>query len=404
MKIVLFVYRYWPDVGGVEKYIHRLAKALVENHHDVRIVVPAHRPGLPSHERHDGIEVYRFPGYRSPLRAWWHLLRLRGLFRWADVIHVSNTHVLEYFYRMVAWWLPHKRLFLTRHGMSYTFPVPEQEKARARRSRELVDGVIHDGCFIGRWLEVVPDAVPDQGLYPEAQDLPVAFEPPPKTATFVGRLDPDSGIEIYIDTIAVLRDRYNLPISLNVYGGGTLEADLRERVKRLELSVVFHGWQPDAQEHIADGCFAFVAGRMAMQEAMARRRLVVAAYVDPLKRDYVEGEPFSPYLVSGEDAETVAERVAHYATHEAERRALVERAYAHSRTLTWRRTAKEYERIWTQPPRPRAPMAFMSRLRLAWQLRREAYDPEQRPGASEPEGRLARLFHESFRRQSQVYR
>ncbi len=371
MKIALFVHRYWPDVGGVEKYVHRLARALQCMGHRVRVIAGAHRPGLASCEVHDGVEVYRFPAYRSPARAWLHLMRVRWVFRQADVIHVSNTHVLEYFYRMVAWTLPRQPVFLTRHGMSYTCPVPESEKARARRSLELVQGVIHDGCFIEPWLGVSPDAAPDQGLYPEADALPHEPEPPPTRATFVGRLDRDSGIAVYVDAIAELRDRHGLTVRLDVYGGGGLADELRARVERDDLPIVFHGWQEGAQARLTDGCFAFVAGRLAMQEAMARRRLVVAAYADPLKRDYVCGEPFSPYLVSGGDATTIAAKVAHYATSDAERRALVDAAYAHARTLNWRRTAEAYVKIWRDPPRPDVSLSWPQRARLAWKLAKE---------------------------------
>jgi len=387
MKILFFVYRFWPEVGGVEKYIHQLARALDGMGHAVRILTPAHRPDLPLHETRDGLEIHRFPGYRSPARAGLRLMRLHNLFRWADVIHVSNTHVLEYFYRMVAWTLPDRPVFLTRHGMSYIYPVPESEMARARRSLAWVDGVVHDGCFIEKHLGVAPTIVPDQGLWPEADDLPVIPEPPPDSAVFVGRLDADSGIQTYVDAIACLRDQHRQTITLQVYGGGSLEEHLRRKAERQRLPIVFHGWQPGAQERITDGCFAFVAGRMAMQEAMARRRMVVAAFVDPLKRDYVCGEPFSPHVVAGENARSIAVQVAYYAAHEEERRQHVEAAFAYARRLSWKNTAAAYLQLWSgtgAPQSPRHRLSRLDRIRLALQLRAEARDPDRRPGTHEP--------------------
>ena len=206
-------------------------------------------------------------------------------------------------------------------------------------------------------------------------------EPPPDSATFVGRLVPDSGIETYIDAIALLESRYNSPIHLHVYGGGPLEASLRERVDREGLSVTFHGWRADAQQRITQTCFAFIAGRMAMQEAMARKRLVVAAYASPLKRDYVRGEPFSPYLVSGGDAESIAEQVAYYAAHADERRRLIAEGHAHARTLSWKRTAAAYLDLWSRPL-SQAPalcrLGLVKRIRLAWHHRGEARAAENR--------------------------
>lgn len=382
MRITFVTQRYWPAVGGVEKYIHRLIQALQSMGHHVCVVTGAHDPQLPDRDVHEGVEIYRFPARRSPLRCWWRLLRYQPVFRDADVIHVSDTVMLEYFYRMAAWLLPHKPLFLTRHGMSYIHPVPALEKQRARRTLQLVDGVIHDGCFIEKWLGVPADCVPDQGLYPEADALTPVPEPPTNSAVFVGRLDADSGIRIYVEAVRALRAQHGLELSLDVYGDGLLRPELEAQAQHESLPIRFHGWQADAQERIVDGRFAFVAGRMAMQEAMARRRLVVAAYVDPLKRDYVCGEPFSPYLLAGGDPETIAALTARYARDHAARAALVERAYTHACTLSWRRTASEYLKLWQTAPRRKSRMSSLrERTSLAWTLRREARAPQVPVGA-----------------------
>ena len=43
--------------------------------------------------------------------------------------------------------------------------------------------MVLDGHFIEKWLGVRPDCVPDQGLWPEADDIPEVPEPPPDSAT-----------------------------------------------------------------------------------------------------------------------------------------------------------------------------------------------------------------------------
>ena len=53
MKIVFFVHRYWPRVGGVERYIHCLARALVGMGHDVTVVAGAHALDLPESEEQE---------------------------------------------------------------------------------------------------------------------------------------------------------------------------------------------------------------------------------------------------------------------------------------------------------------------------------------------------------------
>ncbi len=387
MKILFFVHHYWPSVGGVEKYIHELAKALLGLGHEVHVVAGAtaerdvgsgsRGPGEPGREVHDGVQIHRFPALRSPLRARLWLSRNVGLFRRADVIHVSNTHMLEYYFRMLGFLIDDRKVFLTRHGTSYVYPIPESEKRRAIRSLELVTGVVHDGAFIETWLGVRPDVCPNQGLSPPADDLRRVPEPPPTSAVFIGRLEPDSAIRMYLDAVRILTCKQGREFRLNVYGDGSLGAELRDQVLRENLPVHFFGRTHDAQRYIVDSCFAFIDGRMAIQEAMARRRLVLAGYATLLKRDYVGREPFSPYLVTVASGAELAEKVAYYIDHPEDRLALVARAFEHARGLTWRRTAQTYLNLWQEGlTRPERKASRWGLLRLARVLSRESRMPK----------------------------
>jgi glycosyltransferase involved in cell wall biosynthesis len=350
MKVLFFVHRFWPSVGGVEKYILELARSLTAMDHQVSVVAGSHVSDLPEHERVDGLSIHRIPTLRSPLRCRYWLWRQSDFFDAADVIQVSNTHMLEYLWKMFGQRLDRRKIFLTRHGMSCVFPVPESDKERARRSLDLVAGVVHDGEFIEKWLGVEPDICPNQGLSPEADELTPVPELAPDSAVYIGRVEADSGIRIYMDAVREVTRHHRRPFSLNVYGNGSLMPALREQVAREALPIRFHGMTPDAQDRIVDACFAFIDGRMAIQEAMARRRLVLAGYVDPLKRDYVCGEPFSPYLVAEGNGSALAERVIYYSDHPQERAALIDRAYQHARTLSWGRTAAAYLDLWHRRP------------------------------------------------------
>lgn len=399
MRTLFFLHHYWPSVGGVEKYIHELAKALLCLGHEVQVVAGAtaerdggsgaRGPGEAESEVHEGVHIHRFPALRSPLRARCWLYRNVGLFRRADVVHVSNTHMLEYYFRMLGFLVGDRKVFLTRHGTSYAYPIPESEKRRAIRSLKRAAGVVHDGVFIERWLGVRPDVCPDQGLSPPADDLKPVPEPPPTSAVFIGRLEPDSAIRIYLDAVRILTCEQGRAFGLNVYGDGSLGAELRAQVLRENLPVHFLGRTHDAQQHIVDSCFAFIDGRMAIQEAMARRRLVLAGYTTPLKRDYVGGEPFSPYLIAVASGAELAEKVAYYIDHPEDRLAMVARAFEHARTLTWRRTAQAYLNLWQKGlTRPERKASRWELLRLARVLSRESRMPKTKwaTGATGPGG------------------
>ncbi|MGB2984249.1 MAG: glycosyltransferase [Phycisphaerae bacterium] len=194
---------------------------------------------------------------------------------------------------------------------------------------------------------------------------------------YIGRLEPDSGIGVYIDAVRILTREQRRDFELHVYGNGAAASKLRERSEREALPIHFHGQTENAQRHITDSCFAFVDGRMAIQEAMARRRLVFAAHGNPLKRDYVSGESFSPYLIAVASGAELAEKVAYYVEHPEARAALVARAYQHARTLTWNRTAEAYLRLWgDRLACPRPSCSWWALARLVSTLNREAYTPK----------------------------
>jgi glycosyltransferase involved in cell wall biosynthesis len=372
LNVVFFTYRYWPAIGGVEKYVHELGKSLVGMGHRVAVVTGAHEPGLPRRETKDGLDIHRYPAYRSRVRCWLALQRLRPVFEAADVVHISDVLMVEYYHAMVAWTVRRRPIFLTRHGMSCRCPVPVEEKQRALRASRLVDGTIDDGNFIARWLGVPGDTVLDQGLRPSAADIEQTPEPAVDAAVFVGRLEWDSAVTKFIEAVAVLRRDYGIELPLEVYGDGSLRAELDQRVRRDNLPVRLHGFVEGAQDRYADAKFAFASGRLAIQEAMVRRRLVITTYVNDLRRDYVSGEPFSPYLEVGATPEAIADRVAHFIANPADRARRVQEAYDHVCTLSWDRTARGYLDLWGRSSKPieHAPNWF-ERASLALRLASE---------------------------------
>lgn len=348
MRISLLTHRYWPHVGGVEKYVHELAKALVGMGNVVNVVAGDTTGGLVQREDHDDVAIHRFPATRSKARCHLWFIRNHRLFTKADVVHISNTHMLEYFRRMIGRVVDKRRVFLTRHGMSCQCPVSSSERARARRSLKHVAGVVHDGVFIGKWLGVTATICPNQGLSPEADVRRVTPEPPADSAVYIGRFEPDTGARMYVDAVRELTRVRRIPFRLDMYGSGSLVPELRTTVQRERLPVVFHGSTPDAQDRIAAACFAFVDGRTVIQEAMARKRLVLAGYTDTRKRDYVCGERFSPFLVPVANATELVDRTIYFIEHPDERRRMTERAFDHACTLTWRRTAVAFMDMWQQ--------------------------------------------------------
>ncbi|MCO6437539.1 MAG: glycosyltransferase family 4 protein [Phycisphaerae bacterium] len=355
MRIVFIVHRYWPSVGGVEKYVHELSVALRELGHDPLVVAAAHADRLPARGEHEGIPVLRFPATRSGIRCRWWFRRNRDLFRRADAVSVSNTHVWEYAEPWLDGLVDRRRIYLIRHGMGMKYPVPEEHRRRAARGQEGVAGVAHDGRFIERWLDVAADICPEQGLRPLADEIAHPAPGEPNSAIYVGRLELDTGIQTYLDAVAKLDPQRTGQFRLDVCGDGSLRENLEARVRRERLSVRFLGRIPDAQQLLGRHAFAFVDGRMVIQEAMARRRPVLSAYGHPLKRDYLCGESFSPFLFAASSGTDLANRVRKLAEDPRDMRETVERAFEFSRRLSWTETARRYLALWHGEKGPNCP-------------------------------------------------
>ncbi len=349
MKITLLAQRYYPSFGGVETYLRNLSRALVDLGHTVTIVSGATKDDQPEIEEHEGATIHRFPATRSKIRCRAWFVRNVSLFRSADIIQVSNTLMLEYLRNMLAPFIDSSRVFLTRHGMSGKYPVPDTERQRAQRAQKWVAGIVHDGRFIERWLDVKPNLCPDQGLFPLADDITQQKEPPPNSAIFIGRLEPDTGISMYVDSIRILNESNRLPakpFELHVYGNGSLKESLEERIGRERLPVIFHKPTPAARDQIPKHCFAFVDGRMAIVEAYARRRTVIAAYTNPWKKDYLCGETFSPYLIATDSPVAHAQRVLELINDPEQRQFRVNNAFKYARDLSWTATAEQFVNLW----------------------------------------------------------
>ncbi len=94
MKILFHCVYFPPEVGGLESHVYELARGLVEEGHEARVVTSRSLPGVAREEVVEGIRVLRtwFPS-RSPLGWTVHALgstpATRRWARWADVVHAQ---------------------------------------------------------------------------------------------------------------------------------------------------------------------------------------------------------------------------------------------------------------------------------------------------------------------------
>ena len=234
--------------GGMETYVDDIVPAL--SRHAGLVVVTRKFSRTGWHERKDGIEVWRVPWVkgkylRNPtFNLFSFLLSLFLVPRRVDVIYCHGI-VASIFGKILSG-IYGKPLVSRPAGIFYQYPFPlnrilfwlvrkvylssdrvifhsqgekdnfERDVGRTGRRGE----VILTGFPIGKFLSTDKSLGKELGLGNET------------VLTFVGRFVPPKGIEYLVEAVNLLRDER---IRVLMAGSGPLEAETRERVRRLGI-------------------------------------------------------------------------------------------------------------------------------------------------------------------------
>ena len=342
-----------PRIGGVERHVERVSERLAARGYPVTVLTPAHAANLPALERIGEVNVVRFAPIRLPLstRARRALITFRCV-RAADVVHCHDINTFEEYYWANRHVLPRRDAFATFHGFG-RFPVPPDVPLRQRLVAKRTRGNICIGDFIAKWYGVTPTFVSYGGVDqhiadcgplsgPRLSGLRIAdSEDQTPDTVFVGRLALDTGVQVYVDALDVLKTKHALDLSLHVLGDGPLRAELERRATERGLRVTFHGFDPEVLPWVAGARVAFVSGYLGMLEAMALGKPVYAAYTHELKRDYLEMSPFAQFTTIVGSAADLAEALAAAWPPDPDSDAVIA-ARAFARQQTWDRVADTY--------------------------------------------------------------
>jgi len=295
-KILMIIGLYSPEVGGAEQECRRLSAKFSELGHDVCILTQ-YRQGLPAQENIDDIEVFRY------IKGW-HLFELTYMLSVLSFLfknrHRFDTVLCFGLYLFTA----PAVLFCRSTGRKILFRLEDMGRtgdftriaklkwgpfirACARRangavaiSGEIEKELLHNGFPAGRIFRI-PNSVntelysPDAGMKNSARPV----------ISFIGRLHPKKGIEIFIKALKVLKDE--LPdFKVYIVGDGEIKQTLQQRVTefRLDDRVCFTGEKHDVipyyrQSH-AVVLPSFTEGLpLVLLEAMACGAPVVASKV-----------------------------------------------------------------------------------------------------------------------------
>lgn len=337
-KIVFLSPRYWPAVGGVERHVAKIVRELTSRDCQITILTTSHDSQLPATETIGGAIVHRLPTqfFNKKLPTWQWLWSKRQILADADVIHI---HDVFWWYLPLVFFFARRKVFTTFHGYEGSGLPRWQAIWQRRLAEKLSHKTIAVGDFIRKWYGQKPDLI----IYGAVEVSPSSakkFAPNPDTACFIGRLQSDTGIEMYLQALPLIKRK----IKLTVFGEGELAASLRQQISKHRLPVQLHGFTNQPIMQLKKHRFAFVSRYLSIIEAMSCKRLVVATYANAIKKDYLTYHPMAKNMIIAGSPAELTEKINHLT--KVKEKLMVETAYRWAKKQTWQKLASHYLKLW----------------------------------------------------------
>lgn len=371
MKILFITSSFLPRIGGVEKHVYEISRHLAEQGHDVQVVTEdilgrninknsnyqsyglgdnearkskeIDKSVYLSYKNWGGINVYYFwfgrQDWFKKFRIWLMLFKHRTLIRDADVVHCHDVFF---------WYLPFrflyfkKPIYTTFHGYETKFP-PSYKAIVIRKICEILSwGNICIGEFIKKWYHTKSNIVAYGAPTVKWLDYRVKENRKNRKKKikilFVGRLDEDTGIPIYLNALEHLKAE-GVDFMFSACGDGIL----REFVEKWGK---VYGFVGDISPHLYRTDFVFASSYLSILDGMVSKKPVFSAYNNKLKEDYLKMSPFSPVIIMKDNGKGLAEEIMYYAKHPKEREELIDKGYRLAKNYSWNKLTLQYLKLW----------------------------------------------------------
>ena len=208
MRVLYFVERFWPLVGGVEVISARMVPALAARGHELMVVTGREHPWMPEHDDFLGTPVRRL-SIVEPLmnRDLEQIASVRESVSELtdefapDLVHAAFTGPSIFF-------LPrHRPLLLSFHG---SWPELREREGLLPRVFSRADWVTACSRYAERYLKDIDPTLEGRtsailnGLDPVTGDPPPPAEPPVVLCS--GRIVHDKGFDVALDAFAAIAD------------------------------------------------------------------------------------------------------------------------------------------------------------------------------------------------------
>ncbi|MCU0610159.1 MAG: glycosyltransferase family 4 protein [Candidatus Eisenbacteria bacterium] len=346
MRVLMVAERLPPAIGGVERHMTGLVPSLASHGITLTLVAPKHDPRLPDEDSLADARVFRMPTRAGRARypaAWRWWMDHRHLLLDADIIHFHGVYSLLHWTGPSLALSSHRPRFMTYHGYEMRIPVQRRARLYHDMAERLTRGSLCIGHFLVRWLGIHPTVV-TYGACTAPELVPAA--PEAHSAAFVGRLAPDTGLDIYLRGLGLLRNHHGIDIPLTVCGDGPWRATLEQLARDEGIRATFHGFIPDPGPIIESSTLVLTSGYLSMLETMVRRRPLFTVYHNPVKEDYLKLMPqASELFLTAPDPATFADQALRVIAQGPSAQ-MLEQAHCFAAAHTWEALAQHYLLLW----------------------------------------------------------
>lgn len=325
MKIIFLTASFYPQLGGVENHVLNLSLELIKKGHQVTVITPGKK-----NVNYQNIKIKRFhylqTKYLGLINIWFNLLKFVHDFKVADIIHIHDVVIWFIPLKLI---FPQKKIYATFHGYETKFPIPLKNIL----IRKISFWFCHKNICIGKYLEKYYYIKATKILYGATYLQNHVIEKDPKLIIYVGRLASDSALDIYLKAFKQLQDFHIVFI-----GDGPMR-------KICEKYGPVLGFQKP-EKYYQKASFVFTNGYLSIIESMAHRSIVIAAYQNQLKKDYLLTSPFKNQILISDSYQKIVNFINQCQKDSSKRQKCVSRSFKACKTFTYAHLCQEYLNLW----------------------------------------------------------
>ncbi len=285
MKALIITESYLPNLGGVEKHIASVLPFLQKKGWEIEIV--SKKEILPNQKPK---KIFGL------LEIWFALARKINSIKKADIIFIHDVFIYYLPFKLI---FPKKRIITIFHGWEKIFPIPLKNILYKKLAQFLSFKTISIGAYINKYykLENKNNYLSYGGVEIPKKEISISNKEK-NSFLYIGRLEKDTGIEIFLEFLDILfKEKINFHVKF--CGDGPMRSNCQKYGEVLGFV--------DIKEHLTNSQVCFAGGYLAILEAMAYKNIVLSAYQNEIKKDYLLLSPFAQSIVCNDNSKSLFE-------------------------------------------------------------------------------------------------